>query len=85
MAGADGATQRVTRSMSEIMQESGKKDRLKELLRTALETAGWRESVRLASDAVIAQAHPTKLSAKEIAAAVRESALGRLLSPTYID
>jgi hypothetical protein len=81
MAGGEGATQRVTRSMSEAMQESGKKDRVKELLRTALETAGWRESVRLASDSVIAEAHPTKLSAKEIAAAVRESALGTLLSP----
>jgi hypothetical protein len=81
MAGGEGATQRVTRSMSEAMQESGKKDRVKELLRTALETAGWRESVRLASDSVIAEAHPTKLSAKEIAGAVRESALGTFLSP----
>jgi hypothetical protein len=75
MANADRVSTQTALLMSAAMQESGKKDRIKESLRASLEACGWREAVRQDADAVIAESTEGKLSAKEIASAVRANAL----------
>jgi Transcription factor e(y)2 len=79
MPNADRVCTQTALLMSAAMQESGKKDRIKESLSASLEACGWREAVRQAANAVIAETPENKLSAKEIASAVRANALRILL------
>lgn len=63
--------------MSELLQESGEKDRLKEWLRSSLESSGWCDSVRRQCEqTVLANSTSTTFTAKEISASVYDKANG---------
>lgn len=81
---SENATAAVANAVMESMQESGEKDRVKEWLLEALESAGWTAQLHASASLLTANCDGKHdLSVKELAAALNRQGHGAL-QPSHV-